>query len=184
MGKKIYTKTGDRGFTSLLGGTKVPKNDWRIESYGTVDELNSYIGLLHDKMLEYSFFFSQQLQELDEIQSNLFKIGSILSYDASSCLKIELSNINELDVTNLEEWMDSMGESLQPLKNFIIPGGHEMVSISHICRTVCRRAERNTVECEEHPIIMKYLNRLSDYFFILARFISEKIKVNEKIWKS
>lgn len=183
MAKKIYTKTGDAGLTSLLGGTKVPKNDWRIEAYGTVDELNSFIGLLHDKMNEHVYFFSEQLSELDKIQNNLFKIGSVLSYDMTGNLKLELPNVTESDVTDLENWMDIMEEDLQPLKNFIIPGGNEIVSLTHICRTVSRRAERNTVQAIQYPIIMKYINRLSDYFFMLGRYTGNKLRVTEKIWK-
>lgn len=183
MAKKIYTKTGDAGLTSLLGGTKVPKNDWRIDAYGTVDELNSFIGLLHDKIKDHTRVFSGQTQQLEIIQNNLFKIGSVLSYDMTANLKIELPNVTESDVTDLENWMDSMEEELPPLKNFIIPGGHEMVSLSHICRTVSRRSERCTVQAIQYPIIMKYINRLSDYFFMLSRFIAFKLDIKEKIWK-
>jgi cob(I)alamin adenosyltransferase len=183
MAKKIYTKTGDQGLTSLLGGTKVPKNDWRIDAYGTVDELNSFIGLLHDKLNIDVVSFSEQLLQLDKIQNNLFKVGSVLSYDMTGNLKIELPNVTDSDVTDLENWMDKMEESLPQLKNFIIPGGNEMVSLSHICRTVSRRAERCTVQAIQYPIIMKYLNRLSDYFFMLSRFISYQFRIEEKIWK-
>ena len=183
MSKKIYTKTGDGGLTSLLGGTKVPKNDWRIEAYGTVDELNSFIGLLHDKLYDNILIFSPQSSELEKIQNNLFKIGSVLSYDMTGNLKIELPNVTDSDVTDLENWMDDMESELEPLKNFIIPGGHELISLSHICRTISRRAERNTVQAIQYPIIMKYLNRLSDYFFMLSRFIGHRLRVSEKIWK-
>lgn len=184
MSKKIYTKTGDAGLTSLLGGTKVPKNDWRIDAYGTVDELNSFIGLLHDKLNLDVIWFTEQLNQLDKIQNNLFKVGSVLSYDMTGNLKIELPNVAESDVSDLESWMDTMEEKLPPLKNFIIPGGNEMVSLSHICRTVSRRAERCTVQAIQYPIIMKYLNRLSDYFFMLGRYISYQFKIDERIWKS
>ena len=183
MAKKIYTKTGDAGVTSLLGGTKVPKNDWRIEAYGTVDELNSFIGLLHDKMNQHPHFFPQQLIQLDKIQNDLFKIGSVLSYDMTGNLKLELPNVVESDVTDLENWIDDMEKDLPPLKNFIIPGGNEIVSLCHICRTVSRRAERYTVTAITYPIIIKYINRLSDYFFMLGRFTGSKLRVNEKIWK-
>jgi cob(I)alamin adenosyltransferase len=183
MAKKIYTKTGDTGLTSLLGGTKVPKNDWRIEAYGTVDELNSFIGLLGDKMNEQVRLFSHEIIHLEKIQNNLFKIGSVLSYDMTGDLKIELPNVTESDVKDLEDWMDYMELTLQPLKNFIIPGGHETVSLAHVCRTVSRRAERNTIQAIQYPIIMKYINRLSDYFFMLSRYIASELNVNEKIWK-
>jgi cob(I)alamin adenosyltransferase len=183
MSKKIYTKTGDGGLTSLLGGTKVPKNDWRIEAYGTVDELNSFIGLLGDKLhnVESTSHFS--FLELEKIQNNLFKIGSVLSYDMTADLKLELPNVSESDVKDLEEWMDSMELTLKPLKNFIIPGGHEAISLAHVCRTISRRAERNTVQAIQYPIIMKYINRLSDYFFVLSRYIASEVGVEEKIWK-
>lgn len=183
MAKKIYTKTGDAGLTSLLGGTKVPKNDWRIDAYGTIDELNSFIGLLYDRLKIDFVTFSEQLSQLDKIQNNLFKVGSVLSYDMTGNLKIELPNVTDLDVTNLENWMDEMEKSLPQLKNFIIPGGNELVSLSHICRTVSRRAERCTVQAIQYPIIMKYLNRLSDYFFMLSRFIAYQFRIEEKIWK-
>lgn len=183
MSKKIYTKTGDEGLTSLLGGTKVPKNDWRIEAYGTVDELNSFIGLLSDKLYYGGSSFSFSFLELEKIQNNLFKIGSILSYDMTADLKIELPNVTESDVKDLEDWMDTMELTLKPLKNFIIPGGHEAVSLAHVCRTVSRRAERNTVQAIQYPIIMKYINRLSDYFFMLSRYIASVMNVEEKIWK-
>lgn len=183
MTKKIYTKTGDAGLTSLLGGTKVPKNDWRIEAYGTVDELNSFIGLLHDKMDTHVRLFAEQLSQLEKIQNNLFKIGSVLSYDMTGALKLELPNVGESDVTDLENWMDAMEENLPQLKNFIIPGGNEIVSLSHICRTISRRAERHTVQAIQYPIIMKYINRLSDYFFMLSRYVGNELRVSEKIWK-
>jgi cob(I)alamin adenosyltransferase len=183
MAKKIYTKTGDGGLTSLLGGTKVPKNDWRIEAYGTVDELNSFIGLLSDKLHNSGSSFSFSFLELEKIQNNLFKIGSVLSYDMTADLKIELPNVTESDVKDLESWMDTMELTLEPLKNFIIPGGHEAVSLAHVCRTISRRAERNTVQAIQYPIIMKYINRLSDYFFMLSRYIASELNVEEKIWK-
>jgi cob(I)alamin adenosyltransferase len=183
MAKKIYTKTGDGGFTSLLGGTKVPKNDWRIEAYGTVDELNSFIGLLGDKLHNSGSSFSFSFLELEKIQNNLFKIGSVLSYDMTADLKIELPNVKESDVKDLENWMDTMELTLEPLKNFIIPGGDECVSLAHICRTVSRRAERQTVQAIQYPIITKYINRLSDYFFMLSRYIASELGVKEKIWK-
>ncbi len=183
MAKKIYTKTGDAGFTSLLGGTKVPKNDWRIEAYGTVDELNSFIGLLYDKLNTEVVSFSDQLVQLEKIQNNLFKVGSVLSYDMTGSLKLELPNVGESDVTDLENWMDAMEERLLPLKNFIIPGGHEMISLSHVCRTISRRAERCTIQAIQYPIIIKYINRLSDYFFMLGRYISYEFGISERIWK-
>lgn len=184
MSKKIYTKTGDEGFTSLLGGTRVPKNDWRLDAYGTVDELNSFIGFLLDKIstrVEFSFE-KDKVDQLRIIQNELFKIGSVLSYDMMSKLKIELPNVDDSDVHDLESWMDEMEKSLPELKNFIIPGGHEVVSLCHICRTISRRAERETVLAIQYPIIIKYLNRLSDYFFMLSRYCALKLNVEEKKW--
>jgi len=184
MSKKIYTKTGDQGMTTLLGGSKVPKNDWRLEAYGTVDELNSFIGLLHDNMKFAMSVFGAQIEQVDIIQNNLFKIGSVLSYDMLGPIRMELPNVSEEDVSVLESWIDQMDLTLPELKNFIIPGGNGIVSMCHICRTVSRRAERNSIPAVQYPIIIKYLNRLSDYFFMLGRFAGNQLGVEERIWKS
>ena len=181
MTKKIYTKTGDEGRTSLLGGTKVQKNDWRLDAYGTVDELNSFIGLLHEK-LKGSNGNRETLDELDKIQDNLFKIGSILSFDLSHKIP-NLPHLGEEDVKFLENAIDRMDLELAPLDHFIIPGGNEVVALSHVCRTITRRAERCCVPDIQHPIILKYLNRLSDYFFTVCRFCSHKMGCEERIWK-
>ena len=138
MSKKVYTKTGDKGYTSLLGGTKVPKNNLRIEAYGTIDELNSFVGLLSDHLFsDKSKFMEQQLQ-LNIIQNNLFKIGSVVSKDPNAKLGFELSSVDLEDVKYLENWIDKMDNVLPELKNFILPGGHVYVSTAHVCRTVCR----------------------------------------------
>lgn len=184
MSKKIYTKTGDNGMTSLLGGTKVPKDDWRLDAYGTVDELNSFIGLLSDKMIGNLRTFDLKLDQLEIIQNNLFKIGSVLSYDHLGKFRMELPQINEEDVTQLEVWIDEIQDSLPELKNFIIPGGSEVNSLCHICRTISRRAERRCCKAIQYPIILIYLNRLSDYFFALSRFTNHEIGLPEKIWKN
>lgn len=184
MSKKVYTKTGDKGYTSLLGGTKVPKNNLRIEAYGTIDELNSFIGLLSDYLYsDKSKFMEQQLQ-LNIIQNNLFKIGSVVSKDPNATLGFELSSVDSEDVKNLENWIDKMDNVLPELKNFILPGGHTYVSTTHVCRTVCRRAERLCVLESVPNEILVYLNRLSDYLFVLSRYIGFVLGIEEKIWKS
>ena len=184
MSKKIYTKTGDKGTTSLLGGTKVPKDDWRLDAYGTVDELNSFVGLLSDTMTNEIRLFRGSLEQLDKIQDNLFIIGSCLSYDQLGKVRIELKQITEEDVKQLEDWIDEMDMELPELKNFIIPGGDVIISNCHICRTISRRAERRCVPAQQYPQIQIYLNRLSDYFFILARYSTKKMGYQDKIWKS
>jgi cob(I)alamin adenosyltransferase len=164
MAIKIYTKTGDKGSTSLIGGTKVPKSHLRIEAYGTVDELNSFIGLLGDQLEDPA-----GRQQLREIQDRLFTIGSSLACDP-------------------EKSIDDMEATLPPMKSFILPGGHPTVSTAHIVRCVCRRAERSCVRMMEEqlfvePQVIRYLNRLSDYFFVLARYIAHTLKAEEIPWK-
>lgn len=182
MAFKIYTKTGDLGKTSLIGGTKVPKSDPRIEAYGTVDELNSYIGLVSD-----SFAISSVV--LREIQDRLFTIGSSLACDPEKETHMKIPDLHESDVEFLEQEIDRMEEVLVPMKSFILPGGHPTISFAHIARCVCRRAERLCVNMLEHgsfvePLVVKYLNRLSDYLFVLARFIALTLGVDEIAWKA
>src|SRR5580765_5884188 len=166
MALKIYTNTGDQGKTGLIGGTRVPKNNIRIESYGTIDELNSFIGLLADYLQE-----EHGKNILREIQDRLFTIGSILASDPNKNLKMKIPALVEGDIDLLEKEIDSMEEKLEPMKFFILPGGHVTVSTAHIARCVCRRAERSCVTLQENesidPVILKYLNRLSDYLFVL-----------------
>jgi cob(I)alamin adenosyltransferase len=183
MALKIYTKTGDRGKTSLIGGTKVPKSHLRIETYGTIDELNSYIGLLHD-------YLSRELPNniLREIQDRLFTIGSSLACDPAREPLMKIPDLREEDVLLLEKEIDRMEKTLPVMKSFILPGGHITVSTAHITRCVCRRAERNCVHMQEEklfiePIILKYLNRLSDYLFVLARTVARELKAPEIPWK-
>ena len=184
MAMKIYTKTGDSGKTSLLGGTKVFKNNPRIEAYGTVDELNSYIGLLSD--------FSNDDNAkviLKEIQDRLFTIGAELACDPDKNSKMPLPDLHESDIEFLEKEIDKMQEELPVMKNFILPGGHPAVSFAHVARCVCRRAERCTVNLQENggavdQLIIKYLNRLSDYLFVLARYLGMKNNAPEIIWKA
>lgn len=183
MSKKVYTKTGDKGYTSLLGGTKVLKNNLRIEAYGTIDELNSFVGLLSDHLQANASQFVDLLFQLNIIQNDLFKIGSIISKDPLKDVGFELPSVDENDIKKLEDWIDYMDSNLPELKNFILPGGHLAVSSSHICRTVCRRAERLCVLESIPTDILIYLNRLSDYFFVVGRMISHKLKISERIWK-
>jgi cob(I)alamin adenosyltransferase len=184
MSIKIYTKTGDKGNTSLIGGTKVPKNDIRIETYGTVDELNSWIGMVNDQLNDVAF-----KNELKEIQDRLFTIGSSLATDAEKEPKMKLPDLLNSDIEFLEKRMDAMTAELPPMKNFILPGGHVTVSSIHITRCVCRRAERLSVNMQQHELfvddkVIQYLNRLSDYLFTLARFVAQKLGVEEIPWKA
>jgi cob(I)alamin adenosyltransferase len=183
MTMKIYTKTGDKGTTSLIGGTKVPKSDIRIESYGTVDELNSWIGLVNDLLQDDEF-----RNDLKEIQDRLFTIGSALATGKEKGTKMILPQLHDSDVQLLERKIDEMTGRLPEMKSFILPGGHSTVSFIHITRCVCRRAERMTVNLQQHELsiderIIIYLNRLSDYLFILARYVGQKLGAEEIPWK-
>lgn len=184
---KVYTRKGDKGTTGLIGGTRVPKYSLRIESYGTVDELNSHIGLLRDKALTDEF-----KNELIFIQDRLFTLGSLLA-DGSAPLtdppkknKMKLPQVDQSDIDAMEESIDKMDTELPPMKSFILPGGHETVSFCHIARCVCRRAERLTTELSERveldPLILAYLNRLSDYLFVYSRLLSVKLNAEEIPW--
>jgi len=177
---KIYTKTGDKGQTSLIGGTRVPKYHLRIETYGTVDELNSYIGLV---MCQDIDLHDQQL--LKEIQDRLFTIGASLAADPEKS-KMKIPDLHYRDITLLEEEIDLINETLPPLKHFVLPGGNTVVSYCHIARCVCRRAERLTVALAENSFVDEhvtvYLNRLSDYLFVLARKLTVYFRVEENIW--
>lgn len=183
MSMKIYTKTGDRGTTSLIGGTKVLKSHDRIEAYGTVDELNSYVGLCRD-LIEI-----QEIKDvLKEIQDRLFTIGASLACDPEKETKLKIPDLKEGDIFFLENQMDKMDESLAPLQYFILPGGHPTTSHIHIARCICRRTERLIVtlisSSEEHEsLIVKYMNRLSDYLFVLSRYIGSKLNAEEIAWK-
>lgn len=177
---KIYTKTGDKGFTSLIGGTRVPKHHLRIESYGTVDELNSYIGLIRDQEIT-----AHDKNILKEIQDRLFTIGSSLAADPEKS-KMVIPDLHTTDVDLLEKEMDNMNGQLPELKHFILPGGSNMISYCHIARCVCRRAERLTVHLAEESAVddkvIIYLNRLSDYLFTLARKMGNDHKIPENQW--
>ncbi len=178
---KIYTKTGDKGTTSLLGGTRVSKAHLRIETYGTVDELNSYIGLLRDQEVN-----SIRMDFLIEIQEQLFTIGSHLAMEAGGT-KFPIPKVDVNLTTRLEEAMDEMDGKLPAMKNFVLPGGHPSISFGHIARCVCRRAERLVISLQEQePIeeaIVQFLNRLSDYLFVLCRMMGQELGVEETPWK-
>lgn len=190
MSIKIYTKTGDNGTTSLIGGTKVPKSHLRIEAYGTVDELNSYIGLCRDLLPDET-----GNKMLLEVQDRLFTIGSSLACDPVKEPKMKIPDLKETDIELLEKEMDRMDEVVPPMKSFILPGGHPLLSHLHIARCICRRAERCCVRLDiaDEPhgeiqaaeeIIIKYLNRLSDYLFVLSRFTGFKLDIPEIPWKA
>lgn len=177
---KIYTKTGDKGLTSLIGGTRVHKHHLRIEAYGTVDELNSWIGLIRDQQVP-----SSSVELLKEVQDRLFTIGSALASDPEKS-RMKIPDLKEEDVTLLEKEIDKMNEQLPKLKSFILPGGNTVVSYCHISRCVCRRAERLATHLAEESfvpeLVIIYLNRLSDYLFVLARFFGLHFKSPEIHW--
>ena len=178
---KIYTKTGDKGQTSLVGGTRVSKTELRIEAYGTVDELNSYVGLVRDQAVN-----NDRKDILKEIQDRLFTIGSILASEPEQTKK-RIPDLHESDIELLEKEMDRMDESLEPMRFFILPGGHQSVSFGHLARTVCRRAERVVLrlaeESEVNDLVIRYLNRLSDYLFVLCRIMIRELNIEEISWK-
>ncbi len=184
MAIKIYTKTGDKGKTALIGGTKVPKSHARIDSYGTIDELNSFIGLVGDQLHDAAV-----KNILKEIQDRLFTIGSSLACDPDKEPLMKIPDLKETDVFLLETEIDTMNEALPVMKNFIIPGGHVAVSTAHVARCVCRRAERACVAMVEKGdfvdlLVIQYLNRLSDYLFVLARYIGLLLGVPEVTWQA
>ena len=184
---KIYTKTGDKGSTSLFGGTRVPKHHIRINGYGTVDELNSWLGLLRDQEMDTHY-----REILITIQDQLFTVGAILATDPEKAQlksgkeRLNIPLISIADVTQLENEMDIMNETMPEMTHFILPGGHTTVSYCHIARTICRRAERMvTILNENEPVdsmVLTYLNRLSDYLFVLARKLSYDLKADEIKW--
>jgi len=183
MAFKIYTKTGDLGQTSLIGGTKVPKSNIRIEAYGTTDELNSFIGLTADQLTH-----QHSKNILKEIQDRLFTIGSSLACDPEKESQLKIPDLKETDITLLEKEIDLMNMDLAEMRSFILPGGHVAISTAHITRCVCRRAERICVNMQENelfvePLVIKYLNRLSDYLFVLARYIGHLLGVEDIPWK-
>ncbi|MDG3583637.1 cob(I)yrinic acid a,c-diamide adenosyltransferase [Galbibacter pacificus] len=184
---KIYTKTGDKGSTALYGGTRVPKHHIRIEGYGTIDELNSWIGLVRDQKIKEGY-----KKILIHVQDRLFTIGAILAtppekeFLKSGKKRLDIPSISEGDIGILEKEIDQMEASLPPMTHFVLPGGHTTVSYCHIARTICRRAERKATYLYENepfdPLVLQYLNRLSDYLFVLARKLTSDLQANEEKW--
>lgn len=184
---KIYTKTGDKGTTSLFSGTRVPKHHIRIESYGTIDELNSHIGLVKDQEIQ-----PETLDILNRVQDRLFTIGSTMATEPEKATlksgkpRLNIPSISEEDILLLENEMDKMNEVLPEMTHFVLPGGHQAVSFCHIARCVCRRAERIATALYEispfDELVLKYLNRLSDYLFVLARKLSKDLHAKEVKW--
>lgn len=178
---KIYTKTGDLGETALFGGRRVPKSHLRVDAYGTVDELNAYVGWLRD-LVETPLL----RQLLAQVQHRLFTVGAHLAADPQK--QLTTPDLLPQDIEMLENEMDAMDANLPPLRNFILPGGHPAVSVCHVCRTVCRRAERLVVALHAtdtvEAVVLQYLNRLSDYFFLLARQLAHDLGAEEVIWTS
>ena len=178
---KIYTKTGDQGITSLFGGKRVSKADLRIDAYGTVDELNSFVGLVRDQEVN-----KQRTDVLVRIQNTLFVVGSILATEPGNT-KVKIPVIAEDDVQFLENEIDAMEADLPPLRSFILPGGHTAVSFCHVARTVCRRAERLVAALHAQEsvemLVLKFLNRLSDYLFVLSRKMTFELGAEERPWK-
>lgn len=184
MSFKIYTKTGDKGLTSLIGGIRVPKSHIRIESYGTVDELNSYMGMISDAVSNPKI-----TEWVREIQDRLFTIGSVLATSSEKEVKMKLPDLHAADVQWLETQIDKMNEELPEMRSFILPGGHIASSTAHVARCVCRRAERICVAMQEQneevpELILQYLNRLSDFLFVLARYIVHTNKGEEVPWRA
>lgn len=177
---KIYTKKGDTGTTSLIGGTRVLKSSLRIESYGTVDELNSYLGVIRDHIHEQKYN-----DQLIEIQDRLFTIGSSLASDPEKST-MKIPDLFESDVHLLETWMDEMDALLPEMRSFILPGGHPAVSFCHVARCVSRRAERIVVDLSQNefvaPLVVSYMNRLSDYLFVLSRLLAQILHAKEQAW--
>jgi cob(I)alamin adenosyltransferase len=183
MAFRIYTKTGDQGKTSLIGGTRVSKASLRIEAYGTLDELNAYIGWVADYQKEEVL-----VAEIREIQDRLFTMGSSLATDPDKEVRMSLPELQPSDIAMLEKAIDRMEASLPPMQAFILPGGHPAVSVCHVARCVCRRTERLCVQlADEHPplpsTVLPYLNRLSDYLFVLARHTARIYQAEEIVWK-
>ncbi|QMU64526.1 MAG: cob(I)yrinic acid a,c-diamide adenosyltransferase [Flavobacteriaceae bacterium] len=184
---KIYTKTGDKGTTALFGGERVSKDHLRITAYGTVDELNSYVGLIKDQEIDF-----HTKQSLTKIQHDLFTLGAMLATPAeketlkSGKERLNIPKINAASITFLENEIDKMNDALPPMTHFILPGGHQTVSFCHIARCICRRAERLSVRLSTqeviNSVILMYLNRLSDYLFVMARKLSKDLSAEETKW--
>lgn len=178
---KIYTRTGDDGTTALISGRRISKAALRIDAYGTIDELNSFAGLLRDQPVNES-----RKEFLKDIQDRLFTIGAHLADDPDRSAARKIPDLFDSDIAGLEQAMDEMDRELPPLRHFVLPGGHQSVSFAHVARTVCRRAERQVValteEAEVDPLLIRYLNRLSDYFFVLSRKMTQELGTDEVRW--
>jgi cob(I)alamin adenosyltransferase len=178
---KVYTKKGDKGTTQLIGGTRILKNSLRIEAYGTIDELNSFIGLIRDQDISQKY-----IDQLIETQDRLFTIGSLLAADPKKST-MKLPELQVEDITNLVNWIDEMDYSLDPMTSFVLPGGHTTVSYTHIARCICRRSERVITELNLRDVvstlILSYVNRLSDYLFVLGRKLTKDLNAKEQPWK-
>lgn len=178
---KIYTKTGDKGTTALFGGKRVSKADLRIDTYGTIDELNSWIGMVRD--LEVN---QKRKDVLVEIQDRLFTIGSILATEPGNT-KVKIPSLAEADILFLEKEIDAMDAALPPMRFFVLPGGHTVISHCHVARTVCRRSERLIIALHAQETVpdevIKYINRLSDYLFVLSRMVAHELRAEETPWK-
>jgi cob(I)alamin adenosyltransferase len=183
MKSKIYTKTGDEGTTSIIGGKRLKKNDIRIEAYGNIDELNSYVGML---AISAKLSHPNVFPLLRIIQNQLFNIGAYLATDNPSNSPIPAKGIAQRDVETLEAKIDELDGELPPLHNFILPGSSQLSSLAHICRTITRRCERRVIALADtvyiDPIVVKYLNRLSDFFFVFARFNNISNQIPENFW--
>ncbi|NJK85879.1 MAG: cob(I)yrinic acid a,c-diamide adenosyltransferase [Bacteroidales bacterium] len=177
---KIYTKGGDKGLTSLIGGKRIPKSDDRIEAYGSIDELIAFLGLLRDQEIEH-----KKSAFLLKVQDKLMTIAAILATDCDDC-NIKIPELKEQDINTIEVEIDLLNESLPSLNSFVLPGGHQSASLCHVARTVCRRAERKVIGVNEYsfvpPLVIQYLNRLSDYLFVLSRSILFDLQIDEIKW--
>lgn len=185
---KIYTRVGDRGQTLLASGAKIKKSASRIEAYGTVDELNSFVGLLRDNLMELGQLFADIEAQLMRVQNELFDVGGELATPTQHLDVSRQSVVNAAEVKRLEGEIDAWNDVLPPLANFVLPGGHVANSLAHVARTVCRRAERQVVRLREEEedvreIVGVYLNRLSDWFFVLSREVSRRAQVKEVLWQ-
>lgn len=184
MAVKIYTKTGDRGYTALVGGEKILKSDLQIDAYGSVDELNAHVGMLRD-LIDFN---PELIAFLKKIQNQLFVVGANLAISTNKEVKMELPKLSDNHIVAIEEEIDRLTSYLEPLKHFTIPGGHVTISQAHICRVVCRRAERlvvafNNLHDNLFDMYLRFLNRLSDYFYTLTRFLSKQLNAEEAIWE-
>ena len=184
---KVYTRTGDKGMTDLVGGVRVSKNDPRLEAYGTTDELSSHLGLLAAMMAHDSNTLEEERQMLVRSQNNLFIIGSYLAIDQNQTPLYDFARLPDGETTLLEQHIDQLMATLPEKQGFVLPGGTVSAAQCHVCRTVCRRAERRILELAQHaPVddyVLQYVNRLSDYLFVLAKIINFNAGQSEIIWQ-